>query len=97
MLYFRNVSVFNYFSADNTQQRIYVYLDQVQVYSSGWQSVATAVPDAPTYRYVGTSGSFPVAWTGNFYRYRKDDLAATDKTTTDILLDDKEVAGNRFS
>ncbi|MFK3705567.1 TolB family protein [Klebsiella sp. NPDC088457] len=84
-------------SADNTQQRIYVYLDQVQVYSSGWQSVATTVPAAPTYRYIGTSGAFPVAWTGSFYRYRKDDLTATDKTTAEILADDVEVAGTRFS
>lgn len=84
-------------SDDNTQQRIYVYLDQVQVYSSGWQSVATTVPAAPTYRYIGTSGAFPVAWTGSFYRYRKDDLTATDKAVTDILAADKDVAGERFS
>ncbi|EPY7297681.1 hypothetical protein ACXEI0_000951 [Klebsiella quasipneumoniae] len=84
-------------SEDNTQQRIYVYLDQVQVYASGWQSVATTVPAAPTYRYVGTSTSFPVAWAGNFYRYRKDDLTATDKTVSDILAADKDVAGTRFS
>jgi hypothetical protein len=84
-------------SAGNTQQRIYVYLDQVQVYASGWLSVAATVPAAPTYRYVGTSASFPVAWTGNFYRYRKDDLTATDKTTAQILAADKDVAGERFS
>ncbi|MEF3102025.1 hypothetical protein EC841_10196 [Raoultella ornithinolytica] len=84
-------------SDDNTQQRIYVYLDQVQVYASGWLSVAATVPAAPTYRYVGTSASFPVAWTGSFYRYRKDDLTATDKTTAEILAADKDVAGIRFS
>lgn len=84
-------------SDDNMQQRIYVYLDQVQVYASGWLSVAATVPAAPTYRYVGTSASFPVAWTGSFYRYRKDDLTATDKSTSEILADDKNVAGTRFS
>lgn len=84
-------------SADNTQQRIYVYLDQVQVYASGWGAVAATVPAAPTYRYVGTSASFPVAWTGSFYRYRKDDLTATDKAVIDILAADKDVAGERFS
>ncbi|EPL8210120.1 hypothetical protein ABLV20_15880 [Klebsiella sp. GG_Kp164] len=84
-------------SDDNTQQRIYVYLDQVQVYASGWLSVAATVPAAPTYRYVGTSASFPVAWTGSFYRYRKDELTATDKTTAEILAADKDVAGTRFS
>lgn len=84
-------------SDDNTQQRIYVYLDQVQIYASGWLSVAATVPAAPTYRYVGTSASFPVAWSGSFYRYRKDDLTATDKTAAQILAADKDVAGERFS
>ncbi|MEX0567140.1 hypothetical protein [Raoultella terrigena] len=84
-------------SDDNTQQRIYVYLDQVQVYASGWLSVTATVPGESTYRYIGTSGSFPVAWTGSFYRYRKDDLSATDKTTAEILAADKDVAGTRFS
>lgn len=83
-------------SDDNTQQRIYVYLDQVQVYASGWLAVAATIPAAPTSRYVGTSSSFPVAWSGSFYRYRKDDLTATDKTTAEILAADKDVAGERF-
>lgn len=84
-------------SDDNTQQRIYVYLDQVQVYESGWLAVAATIPAAPTSRYVGTSSSFPVAWSGSFYRYRKDDLTATDKTTAEILAADKDVAATRFS
>ncbi|HBR1222426.1 hypothetical protein [Klebsiella quasipneumoniae] len=84
-------------STDNTQQRIIVWLDEMKVYESGWGSVAATVPGTPTYRYIGTSGSFPVAWTGSFYRYRKDDLTAATETSMTILAADKDVAGTRFA
>lgn len=84
-------------SADNTQQRVFVYLDQIQVYASGWADVAATIPTDPTYRYVGTSPAFPKAWSGIFYRYRKDDLTTTSKSTAQILADDNAVAGTRFS
>lgn len=84
-------------SADNTQQRVFIYLDQIQVYASGWAAVAATIPTDPTYRYVGTSPAFPKAWSGIFYRYRKDDLTTTSKSTAQILADDLDVASGRFS
>lgn len=84
-------------SDDNTKQRIIIWLDKVKVYESIWNSVAATVPGAPTYRYIGTSSAFPVAWTGSFYRYRRDDLTATPLTAEQIIAADSASIGSRFS
>ncbi|PRD12331.1 hypothetical protein, partial [Pantoea coffeiphila] len=84
-------------SDDGTQQRVIVYLDQLNVFDSGWTAVAGTIPAAPTFRYIGTSAAFPVAWAGQFYRYRKDDLTVSQLTAADVISADVECVGTRFS
>ncbi|PXJ22947.1 hypothetical protein DMR11_20570 [Klebsiella pneumoniae] len=84
-------------SSDGTQQQLKVYVDGVAVYTSGYAAVATTVPAAPTQKYIGTSASFPLAWAGNFYRARKDDLTATSLTGAQILTADSSSIQGRFS
>lgn len=84
-------------SSDGTQQQLKVYVDGVSVYASGFASVASSIPGAPTEKYIGTSPSFPLAWAGKFYRARKDDLTATTLTVSEILTADSSSIRGRFS
>lgn len=84
-------------SSDGTTQQLKVYVDGVAVYTSSNGAVATTIPAAPTQRYIGTSSVFPLAWAGNFYRCRKDDLTATTQTAAQILTADYSSAIGRFS
>ena len=81
---------------DGNKQQLTVYIDGVVAYTSGYGAVVPTIPASPTNRYIGTSAPFPLAGSGTFYRYRKDDLTATDKTVSEILAADKDVAGTRF-
>lgn len=80
-----------------TQQQLKVYIDGVAAYTSGYSSVATTVPNAPTQKYIGASAVFPLSWAGSFYRVRKDDMTATTQTVAQILAADSSSIGSRFS
>ena len=84
-------------SEDGTQQRVFMYLDAVQVYSSGWAAVAGTAPVVPTTRFIGTSPSFPTSWKGAFYRTRLDDLTVAGASAAEILDDDYDSSRSRFS
>ncbi|MCP6003229.1 hypothetical protein NL386_37355, partial [Klebsiella pneumoniae] len=62
-----------------------------------YTEVVTALPVAPTQKYIGTSASFPIACAGKFYRCRKDALTATTQTAAQILPADFSSVGSRFS
>lgn len=82
---------------DKTQRKLTVYIDKEQVFSSGFGAAASTVPADPTYMYVGTHTAFPKAWTGSFYRFRKDDLTATDLTAMEVITADYSSAIGRFA
>ncbi|HDK6061115.1 TPA: hypothetical protein M4Y67_002268 [Klebsiella pneumoniae] len=90
------LAVENEMSADFTQQRIFVYLDKVQVYASGWVAAAAA-PGEPTTRRVGSSSSMPVTWGGALYRVRSEDLTLTTLTAAEITASDYDNSRSRFS
>lgn len=83
-------------TADGTQQQLTVYIDAKVVYTSGYAAVATTIPASPTNRYIGTSASFPLAWSGKLYRVRKDDLSATALTAAQVLAADAASINGRF-
>ncbi|WP_413724639.1 hypothetical protein [Sodalis sp. RH16] len=84
-------------SSDGTQQQVTVYIDGSVVYASGYGSVAATVPSAPTSKYIGASSTFLMAWSGAFYRYRKDDMTMSTLTASQILSADSSSINGRFS
>lgn len=84
-------------SESGLQQRVTACIDTVQVWSTGWSNLPDPLPYTAAQGYIGTSGTFPMAWTGSFYRARLDDLSLSGLSASEVLSLDYASSRHRFS
>ncbi len=73
-----------------------VWCDKVVVFTSNSLAMPASWFTAAQ-RWVGTSGSYALAWSGSFYRFRYDNLVLGQKATTQVLTEDFAFCSPRFS